>query len=225
MISTNRQKIAAIIPAFNEEATVGEVVRVVKSSSLIDEVLVVSDGSVDNTVKEAEVAGARVLALPKNYGKGAAMRLGVLDTDAPIVVFFDADLKGLTVDHVERLVWPVITGSRKMNAAQRDRGWLNPLVRHLPLISGERAMFRELFLDIPEEYIQGFMVEIALNYSCRIKKFRYGSVLLPGLSIRRKINKVGWKKGIFAQKGYLDMSLQIIKAEIVLRLAHWFRQF
>ena len=44
MISTNRQKIAAIIPAFNEEATVGEVVRVVKSSSLIDEVLVVSDG-------------------------------------------------------------------------------------------------------------------------------------------------------------------------------------
>ncbi|MFH1253559.1 MAG: glycosyltransferase [Candidatus Uhrbacteria bacterium] len=222
MINVTRPKISAIIPAFNEELTVGEVVRVVKSSPLVDDVLVVSDGSTDNTVLVARAAGARILALPNNYGKGAAMRLGVLDTNTPIILFLDADLKGFTTDHIERLVWPVITGARAMNAAQRDRGWLNPIVRYLPLISGERAMKRELFLDIPEEYIQGFMVEIALNYVCRVKKLRFGSVLMPGLSIRRKYEKVGWSKGL---QQYLRMTGQAIKAMLVVRLARLFKQF
>lgn len=222
MVPVDRPKITAVIPAFNEEITVGEVVRVVKSSPLINEVLVVSDGSTDNTPEAARVAGARVLELSKNYGKGAAMRLGVMDTDAPIILFLDADLKGFTVDHIERLVWPVITGARAMNAGQRDRGWLNPIVRYLPLISGERVLSRDLFLNIPEEYIQGFMVEIALNYTCRIKKLRYGSVLMPGLSIRRKYEKVGWRKGLLQ---YFKMTGQAMKAAIVVRLAHWFKQF
>jgi glycosyltransferase involved in cell wall biosynthesis len=217
-----RPKIAAIIPAYNEEATVAEVVRVAKSSELIDEVLVVSDGSTDTTAATARVAGARVLELKRNNGKGAAMRLGTLDTNSQIILFLDADLIGLTDKHLEQLLWPVITGGRVMNAAQRDRGILNSLVRHLPLISGERAIKREVFLALPEEYIQGFMVEIVMNYYCRVKKFRYGSVLLPGLTIRRKYQKVGWKIGL---RQYFNMTFQIIKAMIVVRLAHIFRQF
>jgi len=222
MVDIKKPKITAIIPAYNEEATVAEVVRVARSSKLIDEVLVVSDGSTDNTVETARAAGARVLELQKNNGKGSAMRLGVLDTNAPIVLFLDADLRGLTVDHLELLIWPVITGGRAMNAAQRDRGIFNPLVRHLPLISGERVMTRDIFLAVPEEYIQGFMVEIVLNYYCRFKKLRYGSVLLPGLTIRRKYQKVGWRQGI---KEYFRMTFQVIKAMIVVRLARLFRQF
>ncbi|MFA6131717.1 MAG: glycosyltransferase [Patescibacteria group bacterium] len=222
MVEVKRPKITAIIPAYNEEATVAEVVRVACSSKLVDEVLVVSDGSTDNTVETARAAGARVLDLKKNHGKGAAMRLGVLDTNAPIILFLDADLVGFTTDHIERLVWPVITGGRAMNAAQRDRGILNPIVRYLPLISGERAMTRDIFLAIPEEYSQGFMVEIVLNYYCRFKKLRYGSVLLPGLTIRRKYQKVGWRRGL---REYFRMTFQIIKAMIVIRLARLFRQF
>lgn len=222
MVEIKRPKITAIIPAYNEDATVAEVVRVACSSKLVDEVLVVSDGSTDNTVEAARAAGARVLDLKKNHSKGPAMRLGVLDTNAKIILFLDADLIGLTTDHIERLLWPVITGGRAMNAAQRDHGILNPIVRHLPLISGERAMVREIFLAVPEEYIQGFMVEIVLNYYCRLKKLRYGSILLPGLTIRRKFQKVGWRR---AMKEYFRMTFQIIKAMIVVRFAGLFRQF
>jgi len=222
MVEVSRPRVAVIIPAFNEELTVGEVVRIAKASTLVDDVLVVSDGSTDNTSEAARAAGARVIELPKNRGKGEAMRLGILDTNEPIVLFLDADLKGFTIDHIERLLWPVITGARIMNAGQRDRGFLNSIVKHLPLISGERALRRELFLEIPEEYTQGFMVEIALNYACRIKKRRYGSVLMPNLTIRRKYEKVGWQKGL---KQYIGMTSQIIKALFVVRLAHWFRQF
>jgi len=222
MVEIKRPKIAVVMPAYNEEATVAEVVRVACSSKLVDEVLVVSDGSTDNTVETARAAGARVLDLKKNHSKGPAMRLGVLDTNAKIILFLDADLIGLTADHIERLLWPVITGGRAMNAAQRDRGILNPIVRYLPLISGERAMTRDIFLAVPEEYIQGFMVEIALNYYCRLKKLRYGSILLPGLTIRRKFQKVGWRRAI---KEYFHMTFQIIKAMIVVRVAGFFRQF
>lgn len=222
MVEVKRPKIAVIIPAYNEEATVAEVVRIARSVKLIDEVLVVSDGSTDNTAEAARAAGARVLELQRNYGKGSAMRFGVMDTNAPIILFLDADLVGLTIDHFEQLLWPVIVGGRAMNAAQRDRGFLNPFVRHLPLISGERAMTREIFLAVPEEFIQGFMVEIVLNYYCRLKKLRYGSVLLPGLTIRRKYQKVGWRKGIGQ---YFDMTFQIIKAMLVVRLAKLFKQF
>jgi hypothetical protein len=222
MFSESRPKITAIIPAFNEEETVAEVVRVAKTSELIDEVLVVSDGSTDATVEVSQAAGARVLPLHKNYGKGSAMRLGVLDTRSDLILFLDADLIGLTVDHLEKLILPVLTGARAMNVARRDRGFIDSFVKCLPLIAGERILSRELFLSVPEEYIQGFMVEITLNYMCKIKKFRYGSVLLPGLSIRRKYQKVGWRKSL---KQYLHMTFQIIKAMIVVRLAHIFRQF
>ena len=220
-----RPKITAIIPAYNEEQTVAAVVRIAHQSDLIDDVLVVSDGSTDNTVDVARAAGARILALSKNHGKGAAMRLGVLDTNAPIILFLDADLLGLTVDHLEKLILPVVTGARVMNVGQRDRGdFINTWVKRLPLplISGERAVRRDIFLEIPEEYIQGFMVENALNYKCRVKKFRYGSVLMPGLSIRRKYQKVGWKIGL---KQYVRMTFQIIKAILVVRIARVFKQF
>lgn len=222
MLQIHRPKVTAIIPAYNEEATVAEVVRIACSSRLINDVLVVSDGSTDNTAEAARAAGARVLELSRNYGKGSAMRFGVMETNAPIILFLDADLVGLTVDHFEQLLWPVIVGGQAMNVAQRDRGFLNPLVRRLPLISGERAMTRDIFLSVPEEFIQGFMVEIVLNYYCRLKKLRYGSVLLPGLTIRRKYQKVGWKKGI---RQYFNMTLQITKAMLVVRLARLFSQF
>jgi glycosyltransferase involved in cell wall biosynthesis len=222
MVEIKHPKVVVVIPAYNEEATVAEVVRVARSLKLIDEVLVVSDGSTDNTVAVARAAGARVLALKKNQGKGSAMRLGVLETKAPVILFLDADLIGLTVEHLERLVWPVLSGGRVMNVSQRDRGLLNPFVRHLPLISGERVVRRDVFLALPEEYIQGFMVEVAMNYYCRFKKLRYGSVLLPGLSLRRKYQKVGWSRGL---REYFNMTFQIIKAMIVVRLARLFKQF
>ncbi|HEY0196431.1 MAG TPA: glycosyltransferase, partial [Methanobacterium sp.] len=61
--------ISVIIPAFNEEKTVGNVVKTVKKVSYIDEVIVVDDGSYDNTSKVAEKAGATVIQHVKNRGK------------------------------------------------------------------------------------------------------------------------------------------------------------
>ena len=69
-----KQNCGAIIPCFNESATIGEVVRSVKSH--VSRVIVVNDGSTDNTATEATNAGAELITHATNRGKGAALRVG-----------------------------------------------------------------------------------------------------------------------------------------------------
>ena len=66
-------KISAIIPAFNEEPRIGNVLDVVKEMELIEEIIVVDDGSTDNTYKVAIKKGVKVIRLDSNKGKGAAI--------------------------------------------------------------------------------------------------------------------------------------------------------
>lgn len=214
---------AAIIPAYNEAKTIAGVVRVLVDSPLLDEVIVVSDGSEDETGRLAEAEGARVFQLPKNSGKGAAMLHGLAHTDASVIVFFDADLRGLTEAHVEQLVLPVQSGSRSMNIGMRDRGRLvSHLAMKLPLIGGERAMSRQVIEGVPPQFLQGFMIESSLNYYCRSRGLTYGSVFLEGLSIRRKYEKVGIFRAVVQ---YVRMSLEVVKAMIIVRLARLFNRF
>jgi len=220
---TNDIKVAAIVPAYNEEKTVGPIVRTLVTSPLLSEVIVVSDGSTDRTQLFAEREGARTLQLPRTQGKGEAMLHGVAHTDANVIVFFDADLIGLTHDHIERLVYPVMSGSRSMNVGIRDRGLLaTKLSMKLPLIGGERAMNRNVIEGVPPEFLKGFMVEAALNFHCRSRGYTYGMVFLPGLTIRRKMQKVGIWRGMVQ---YVKMFYQVAKAMLVVRLAYLFKRF
>ncbi len=82
----------ALVPAYNAAETVGTVVRGLLRH--VPEAFVVDDGSTDRTAEEAERAGARVLRLPGNSGKGSALRAGlarVLESDVTHVAFVDAD--------------------------------------------------------------------------------------------------------------------------------------
>lgn len=218
-----RPTVTAIIPAFNEAETIAQVVRPLVASTLVDEVVVVSDGSTDDTERMAREAGARVERLLKQQGKGEAMRVGVSRTYADVIAFFDADLIGLNADHIERLLMPVIVGGRVMNIGIRDRGsfftWLS---HHLPLISGERAMQRRVFEAVPPEYLHGFMVETSLNYYCRSHRLRYGATDLPTLHIRRKFEKVSLSRAVVQ---YIGMFVEVGKAMLAVRLARIFRRF
>ncbi len=215
--------VVAIIPAYNEEKTIADVVRTLVASPLIDRVVVVSDGSTDRTKEEAQLAGVIVLERSARGGKGQAMRFAVSQTQESVLVFFDADLIGLTTDHVERLLLPVLSGSRVMNIGIRDRGvfwtWAS---HHLPLISGERAMKRHVFENIPEDFLDGFMVETSLNYYCRCHHLPYGAVSMPGLRIRRKYEKVSFPLAVIQ---YIHMFWQGLHATLMVRLAHLFGHF
>jgi glycosyltransferase involved in cell wall biosynthesis len=214
-------KAAAIVPAFNEEKTVGDVVRTLVASKVFDEVIVISDGSDDRTAQVAREAGATMVhELPFHKGlgksKGQAIEHGVTHTDANVIAFFDADLIGFTPEHAKLVVGPVLAGTRSMNAGWRDRGpVVNFLQRFMPLIGGERAMERQIFETIPNRFVRGFMIEAATNYYCRANGLPYGGTLLPGLTMRKKYQKVGWPRAI---KEYVCMYGQVAKAMVYVRL-------
>ena len=103
-------KVSVIIPAFNEEETVANVINVVKRVKYVDEVIVVNDGSTDNTESEAKSAGAIVINHEVNKGKGEALTTGYRKSDSDIIAFIDADIHNLTSKKVDAMIRPILEG-------------------------------------------------------------------------------------------------------------------
>jgi glucosyl-3-phosphoglycerate synthase len=110
--------IAVCIPARDEAATIGPIVGAITDwlvpAGLVDDVVVVDDGSSDGTGALAAAAGARVLRRTGTPGKGEALRNGVADTAADMLVFVDADLVGFSARFVVDLVRPLLLDPRTM---------------------------------------------------------------------------------------------------------------
>jgi phosphoserine phosphatase len=99
--------ISVIIPVVNESETVGQVVRLALAHEQVDEVIVIDDGSIDDTPEQARQAGARVLT-STFLGKGASLQDGVKAARNKIVVFLDAHLSELPPDLISRLTQPLL---------------------------------------------------------------------------------------------------------------------
>lgn len=98
--------VSLIIPAHNEEECVGHVVNAAKKVREIDEIIVVDDGSVDNTSKVAKKAGAKTIVLKQNRGKGYAMKMGAAQAKGEILLFLDADLKNISSNKIRKIIDP-----------------------------------------------------------------------------------------------------------------------
>lgn len=110
------ERVAVLVPARDEEATVGAVVRALATlgpdargeRAVVHEFLVIDGASEDATADEARAAGARVLAQTTADGKGAALTLGLAATEAELVVTVDADLVAPDADTVVALVTALV---------------------------------------------------------------------------------------------------------------------
>lgn len=204
-------KVAAILPAYNEADRVARVLAAVRGCARIDEVIVVDDGSTDDTAAVASaVDGVRLVKLEQNRGKGGAMVVGAASTDADVLVFIDADLQGLSSTHVDILVAPVADGRvnmtiGKFRGGRRLTDWSQ---RIAPNISGQRAITREVFELIPDLAVARFGVEMAITRYCRYHRVSCETVFLNGVTHPMKEEKLGLLKG-WASRG--RMYYQILR--------------
>ncbi|HEX2463216.1 MAG TPA: glycosyltransferase [Thermoanaerobaculia bacterium] len=183
-------RVAAIIPAWNEAETIGPVIAAALSARTVGEVIVVDNGSTDATAEVAASYGVRVIVEPIQ-GKGEAMRRGVASTDADTIVFLDADLYGLEPRHVDALANRILSGRADMACGLCDRGSTrNTLGLHyLPILSGQRALRRDLFEALAPEEASGYRVEVALNSLVAQRKLRRRVFILTGVRHRTKEDK------------------------------------
>jgi glycosyltransferase involved in cell wall biosynthesis len=193
---------AAIVPAFNEAATIGLVVEALKEGGLFDEIIVVDDGSEDSTARIARLKGAKVIELKENQGKGRALAAGVRATQSPVLLFVDADLQGLSPRHLRMLLEPVLAGRLDMNIGFIVRRRFRIIARlyqgfKAPL-SGTRALRRELWEMIPQnKLLKRWEPESVLNHLAKKHGFSVSSVQLTGIKHIIKEQKWGLWSGLY----------------------------
>jgi len=197
-----------IIPAYNEEATIADVVAAVIPAGF--DVLVVDDGSTDGTANAAKNAGARVIRLPDNRGKGAAYAAGLKAVDTPFVILLDADLIGLKTEHLYVLLEPVVHGDADMTVGVfRGGRWLSDIGNRItPQLSGQRALKAGLLRKLPGLAESRYDVELKLTRFARQQGWRVRYVPLHGVGQRLKEEKRGLVAGLLHR---LRMYLQILK--------------
>jgi glycosyltransferase involved in cell wall biosynthesis len=190
--------VTCVIPAWNEAARLPGVLSAILGHPWVDEVLVVDDGSADETAQVARGLGARVLTLVPNGGKSAAVAAGLREARGAIILLLDADLQGLTARHVTALLRPLRTGVADASVSLRSNApWLWRVIG-IDYISGERAMFASTLK--PQlgmmAGLRGFGLEVFLNRLWLRERHQIAIVPLVGVASPSKMAKRGWARGV-----------------------------
>ncbi len=197
-----KMEVAAIIPAFNEEKTIGDVISALKSSADVDRVIIVSDGSEDETVSAAmKYKDVEIIELLDNRGKGGAIKAGLDRCESEIILILDADLIGLGTKHIEALLKPVQEGRALMSVGIFEKGRIATdfAQKMAPFLSGQRALRRNLLENISDLDLSRFGIEVALHKYVEDNGIEAEAVQLPDLSHVMKEEKLGFWKGLLAR--------------------------
>ncbi len=199
-------KVSSVLPAYNEEKNIAGPLKVLIDSDLIDEIIVVDDGSVDKTfqVVENNFPQVKVLRHQQNMGKGDALITGAESAKNPVLFFCDADLRGLTKEHIAELLSPVIKRKFKMVVGMPE--YMNTLRKRKKQdfsefylgLGGQKVLLKKDFLSIPELNGSNYGVEHKIISYYEMQKWAFKYIVLQDLTHVHKVKKWG-VKGLFKE--------------------------
>ncbi len=204
--------ISVIVPAYNEAGRIGSVLEAIDNAELVDQLLVVDDGSSDDTPRKVRESPARteLISLSNNTGKANALARGVEAASNSILMFLDADLLGLKSKHVDKMARTYKDGNWDMVIGVFHKGRLNTDISQKisPHLSGQRVLSREIWEKLNRSKAEEFGVEMALTKLSLSENLSTTKVKLTGVTHVMKEEKRGFAEGI---KSRLKMYGNIIK--------------
>lgn len=214
------QKIDAIIPAYNEQGRIGEIIKVLQGTDQIARVIVVDDGSEDNTYFEAKRLNVnKIISHSKNKGKGAALESGIKHIKTDPFLITDADLKNFTPDHIKKLISEYEKESAVLVNGVLDRGELNKITKSIEgLITGVRLVDKKVWEKVKEEKLKsGYEIDY-LIYEKAKKNGNLETIALEGLDQYKKMEKLGFWEGLYRHiKMFVEIIYKTVKRKLTFR--------
>jgi glycosyltransferase involved in cell wall biosynthesis len=171
---------SVVIPVYNEERTIGEIVRRVQASPVTTEIIVVDDGSTDGTdsilAALAETGAIVLVTHPRNRGKGAAVQSGLRRVSGDVVIVQDGDLEydpadyPLLLDPIERGLADVVYGSRFLGPHRAMYFWHAVGNKLLTLVCN--VLFDTTLTDMETGY-KAVRAEIATSITLRSSRWGF----------------------------------------------------
>lgn len=198
--------VTAIVPAYNEEATVGEVLQVILSSPLVDELICINDGSEDETLSEISkfASKIKIINLEQNRGKGFAMTQGINQAKGEVLLFLDSDFTNLNTKHIELILDPILKKECRVVMGMLE---VKPIHKMFENLTGQRVYYKSDLLP-HLEYISKskYGVETYLNGAFNKKETK--KVVITGLLSLPKYRKFDQNTAL---NTYLKESVDIVR--------------
>ncbi|GAO37413.1 hypothetical protein SCT_2835 [Sulfuricella sp. T08] len=206
MISSPEQhssvRISCIICAFNEAPRIAAVLAVASVHPLLLEVIVVDDGSTDNTAGIVKrFPSVKLISYPVNRGKSFAMATGVASAQGDLLMLLDADLKGLTSENITALAAPVLSGEADISLSLRQNSLMIFRAIGLDFVSGERVIRKEFLSEALKEIhgLPRFGIEVFMNSQIIARRLSIAVSRWRHVTQSRKTEKLGYLKGLRAE--------------------------
>ena len=203
--------LSIIIPARNEALRLPPLLKSLQAQSWKRfEIIVVDDGSEDLTSDVVSKFNVDLIKMHKNSGKSAAVKEGIkyCKDKSDIILLLDADLIGLTPNHIKALISPILEGRADMTIGVFKSGrYITDLAQFIaPNLSGQRAIKAHIADEILNLDITGYGIEVALSKLIRKNKLKVENIILENVTHITKEEKIGFAKGaIWRAKMYKDI--------------------
>lgn len=204
---------SAIVPAHNEWPRIKNVLKILLESEKLTEIIVIDDGSSDNTkseIQKFENTKIKKIFKEKNEGKSRAIMDGVLASNGDYIVMIDSDLIWLQKNHINELIEPIEQNITDTTLSIRRDSMAICRFFGSDFLSGDRGVPKEIFTENKDFFInwKWYWLEVKLNKKIIEKKYFIKNIDFKDVSAPTKRSKYGFWKWT---KKDIKMAIEILK--------------